>query len=207
MAHARQHPFFKRLIQGPLLFLAIIVVTVDDAFRAVVLPAVRAFARLHIVRQIEGLIVRLPAYPTLALFLVPLGILEFIKVYALYLIGEGRFGAAALTFVAAKVIGLGLAERLFTISRDKLLSIGWFAAGYRKIIAVRDFVHEWLERRLFWQRAKRVLRHLHRRLRAAREGLARAIARLRAEIAARAGRGRFAAARRRIRRAGRHVQL
>jgi len=186
---ARPPSLARRVLTLPLVVLATILVLVDDLFRSIVKPAAAWLAGLKPFRRLEALIGGLPPYPTLALFLIPMAVIWPIKLYALYLIGLGHVGEGMAAFVVAKVVGVGLAERLFAISRDKLLSIGWFAAGYRKVLAVRDFVHAWLERRLFWQRAKRVLRHLHRRLRAAREGLARAIARLRAEIAARAGRG------------------
>src|SRR5215212_9264873 len=110
-----------RVLRLPLLALAVLVVLVDDAFRAVVVPAVRALARLRLVQRLEAAIARLPAYAVLALFLVPLAILEPLKIYGLFLFGEGRFIAGILVFVVAKVVGLGLAERLFAVGRDKLL--------------------------------------------------------------------------------------
>jgi hypothetical protein len=73
-----------------------------------------------------------------------------IKLYALYLIGLGHVTYGALAFVVAKVVGIGLAERLFALSRDKLLSIGWFAKGYFFVIAVRDRVHLYLKGTRWW---------------------------------------------------------
>src|SRR4029078_2094557 len=89
-------------------------------------------------RRLEALIGGLPPYPTLALFLIPMAVIWPIKLYALYLIGLGHVVEGAAAFAVAKVVGIGLAERLFAISRDKLLSIGWFAKAYYAVIRIPD---------------------------------------------------------------------
>ena len=191
---SRPHHFLaralRRLLRLPLLAGAIALVLLDDAFRVWVKPAAARLARLQLLRRLEAWIAGLPAYATLALFVVPLAVIEPLKLYALYLFGEGRWAMGLLTFVVAKVVGIGLAERLFAIGRDKLLSIGWFAALYRRAITVRDRVHALLERSEAWQSAK----DLAARLRAAaRSGLVRARAAVGAVFA---GGGRLTAARR-----------
>jgi hypothetical protein len=97
-----------------------------------------------------------------------------------------------MTFVVAKVVGLGLAERLFAIGRDKLLSIRWFARCHGRILAIRDHVHGWLERRRIWRQALRLVHAIRGSLAAIRARLG--------HILRRSGRGWFAAARRRLRR-------
>jgi hypothetical protein len=175
MSHSsRSHSsILGRLLRPPLLVLAVIVVLVDDAFRAAVVPAVRALARLHLVQRVEAAVARLPPYAVLALFVVPLAILEPLKIYGLFLFGEGRFLAGILVFVVAKVVGLGLAERLFAVGRDKLLSIGWFAACHRRVVGIRDVVHDWLETTTFWPKAKVFVARVRDRLRVVRAGIAR----------------------------------
>src|SRR4051812_43384961 len=179
-----------RLLRLPLLALAVLVVLVDDAFRAVVVPSVRALSRLRLVQRVEAAVAKLPPYGVLALFLVPLAIIEPLKVYGLLLFGEGRFIAGIMVFVVAKVVGLGLAERLFAIGRDKLLSIGWFCACYRRVIVIRDAVHDWLESTSFWPRVKRLAAGIRGRLQPVRAGVARMVAGL-------GGEGRLVAAARR----------
>jgi hypothetical protein len=181
-----------RLMKPPLLAAALFVVLLDDAFRTFVIPAVRALAKLALIRRVEARIAGLPPHGILLLFLIPLAIIEPFKIYALYLIGQGRFLAAVMTFVLAKVVGLGLAERLFAIGRDKLLSIRWFAWCHGRILAIRDHVHGWLERRRIWRQALRLVRAIRDRLAAIRTYLS--------QILKRSGRGWFAAARRRLRR-------
>ena len=181
-----------RLARTPLLAAAIAAVLLDDAFRAVVVPAVRAVAGLALIRRVEARIAGLPPRAILLLFVVPLAVIEPFKIYALYLVGQGRFAAAAATFVVAKVVGLGLAERLFAIGRDKLLSIPWFAWCHARILAIRSRVHGWLERRRIWRQAADVARRLRRSLAAVRLASGRFVRR--------AGRDRLAAARRLARR-------
>ena len=141
----------------PLVGLATVLVLFDDLFRSAVKPAVAWLARLKPVRRIEAFVAGLPPYPTLALFLIPMAIIWPIKLYALYLIGLGHVAYGALAFVAAKVVGIGLAERLFAISRNKLLSIGWFARGYFFVIAMRDRVHLYLKGTRWWPALVRAL--------------------------------------------------
>lgn len=181
----------RRLLNAPLLVLAVIMVLVDDAFRAFVIPAVRALARLAPIKKIEATIAGMSPHAILMLFLIPLAIIEPFKVYALYLFGEGQFLAGVLMFFLAKVVGLGLAERLFAIGRDKLLSIRWFAWCHARILTVRDYVHARLQRMKVWHRALHVVRAVRRGLAATRRRLV--------HLVAHTGQGRLADARRRAR--------
>lgn len=70
-------------------------------------------------------------YPSLALFVIPVIVLEPAKPLAGYLIGTGHFFAGAVTFITAEVLKLTFVERLFHLNRTKLLSIPAFAWGYR----------------------------------------------------------------------------
>lgn len=193
MADRRPSRFLsvRRILNAPLLLIAVLIVLVDDFFRAFVIPAVRALAQLGLIRRIEASIAKLPPVGILLLFLIPLAIIEPFKIYALYLFGEGRFLAGILTFMLAKVVGLGLAERLFAIGRDKLLSIRWFAWCHARALSIRDHVHAWLARTRFWPQAKRFVGFVRGRAAALRRGVARLL-HLRPK-------GRLAAARRRVR--------
>ena len=188
----------RHLLRLPLLALALAAVLVDDAFRALVVPAVRALARLGLIRRIEGRIAALPPTAILPLFLIPLAIIEPLKIYALYLIGQGRFVAAAMSLVAAKGVGLGLAERLLSIGRDKLLSIRWFGWCYRKLVGLKDAIRAWLLATSFWPATVRLVRRVRGALAAARRWLGSFGARARGGTLA----ARLAAARRLARRTG-----
>jgi len=182
----------RKVLDPVLLTLAVCVVLVDDAFRAFVIPAVQALARVPLVRWCEQVIARLPPYGILMLFLIPLAIIEPFKIYALYLFSLGHFASGLLTFFVAKVVGLGLAERLFAIGRDKLLTIGWFAWCFTRGVAIRDFVHGWLEGTWAWRQAHRIAGTTRAMLARAGSALARLLPQERR-------RGRLAAAFRRVR--------
>jgi hypothetical protein len=175
---SRKRTVLKRTLLAPVAVLAAIIVVVDDLFRSFVSPAVRWLASLRPVQRLESAVAALPPYPTLALFLIPMAIIWPIKLYGLYLIGLGHWLMGMAAFVVAKVVGIGLAERLFALSRDKLLSIPWFARAYYAVMAVRDRVHDYLKTTRFWPAFVRLVRRLREGLRRVRAGVAVALRRL-----------------------------
>ena len=104
-----------------------------------------AFARIH------RWVLSLSPYPTLLLFIVPLVILEPAKPAAAYLVGTGHACLGLVLLASAEILKIVLIERLFSVSRDKLLSIPAFAWAYRKYSAVRD----WFTSLETWQLAMR----------------------------------------------------
>jgi hypothetical protein len=93
-------------------------------------------------------------FPSLALFAVPLIVLEPVKPVAAYLIGTGQI-AVGMVGITALVIGeilkLVVGERLFKLCRRKLLKIRIFAGCYGRW---RQGV-DWLVSMKAWQAARR----------------------------------------------------
>jgi len=170
---ARIRRRIRRLLTLPLVLVAIVLVLFDDLFRPWVKAAVARLARLPLWRWIESRIERLPPYATLALFLIPVAIIEPLKVYALYLMGLGHVLGGVLTLVVAKIVGVGLAERLFAISRDKLLSIRWFAWCLERAVAFKTVVHDWITQSQIWLLAKRLAAHAREAIRRVRAWMGR----------------------------------
>src|SRR4051812_37246335 len=160
--------WMRRVLTLPLMFVVVALVLFDDLFRPWVKSAVARLARLPLWRWIESRIARLSPYAALALFLIPVAIIEPLKVYALYLMGSGHVIAGILTLVVAKIVGVGLAERLFAISRDKLLSIGWFAWCFDRAVALKDTVHDWVTQSPAWALAMRLTARAREALRRVR---------------------------------------
>lgn len=94
-----------------------------------------------VARSIESL----PPYGALPFFLIPVAVIEPLKVLALREIAHGRFFLGALVFVVLKFVGVGLVAFIFDLTRDKLLSIGWFALFYDWVIYWRDKAHAFIE--------------------------------------------------------------
>jgi len=74
---------------------------------------------------------------TLIVFVVPVILLFPLKIAGLWFISHGRFVAATLTVVVAKLLGLGVTAFIFDITRDKLLQMPWFKWGYDWVLRLR----------------------------------------------------------------------
>jgi hypothetical protein len=94
-------------------------------------------------------IASLGPYPTLALFAVPLIVLEPVKPVAAYLTATGHIATGMIVLVVGEILKLVLVERLFSLSRDKLISIPAFAWAYGRYLQAK----EWLESLEAWQTA------------------------------------------------------
>src|SRR5215470_959160 len=108
-------------------------------------------------------------YQTLALFLVPLIILEPVKPVAAYLAARGHFMRSMAVLVVGEILKVTIVERLFHVGRPKLMMIPTFARIYNYVMAW----YAWFEALPPWQavlrRARAVkaqVRVVWRRLRA-----------------------------------------
>jgi hypothetical protein len=102
----------------------------------------------HVVlRRLGAWIRSLPPYPSLALFSVPVIILEPVKPVAAYLAATGQMLGSALTLIIGELLKLVLVERLFSLTRDKLMKIPKFAWAYGKFQQAKA----WLEATQAWQ--------------------------------------------------------
>ena len=128
-------------------FLAVVYLLVDLIFIGVAKPISNWVGGHLIPRGLRTWIRSLPPYPSLALFSVPVILLEPIKPFAAYLAATGQFMTAALTLVSGELVKLVLVERLFSLTRDKLLKIPAFAWAYHNYQRARA----WLEATEAWQ--------------------------------------------------------
>jgi hypothetical protein len=90
---------------------------------------------------------RLGPYQSLLFLVVPLTIVEPLKLLALFVIGGGHFIAGILIMISAYAGSLFITERLFTILKPKLLIVPWVACAWRLFVTVRDKLIYWLRRR------------------------------------------------------------
>ena len=157
----------KRILKPVTYILAPIYFLVDAAFMAVAGPIARWIGRHFEFRRLRAWIKSLPPYPSLALFSVPVIILEPVKPIAAYLTATGQFMSGAVTFIVGELLKLVLVERLFHLTRDKLMRIPAFAWAYGKYTAAKA----WLQATEAW----RTIRALAR---AAKDVVARARAKL-----------------------------
>jgi hypothetical protein len=86
-------------------------------------------------------------YPSLALFSVPVLVLEPVKPLAAYLAATGQFVSSILTLTVGELLKLVLVERLFSLTRDKLMKIPAFAWAYGRFRQAKA----WLEATEAWR--------------------------------------------------------
>jgi hypothetical protein len=85
---------------------------------------------------IEGL----GPYQSLLLLIVPACLVEPMKLAAVAVAGDGHWVTGTGMIIAAYAASLLLVERLFLIVKPKLLTLRWFASGWRRFVALRAMV-------------------------------------------------------------------
>jgi hypothetical protein len=108
----------------------------------------------------------------LALFSVPVILLEPVKFVAAYIAATGNFIAALFTFASGELLKIVLIERLFDLTREKLLKISAFAWIYGHYVQAR----EWIKRSEAWQAIRRLSQSARQAIRSWR-ALAKQVAR------------------------------
>jgi hypothetical protein len=115
---------------------------------------------------VESVIIRLPPYAALVVFVLPSALLLPLKFLALFLVAKGQIVLAGLLFVAAKVVATALVARLFMLTQPALMQIGWFASAHDTLMPWKDALVERVHASWPW-RAGRVLKERVKRLLAA----------------------------------------
>jgi hypothetical protein len=127
-----------KLLFGPLVFVAAAIYFVIDALVLSILsPLFRRLAHLAIFQTIAGHLASLGPYATLAIFLIPLIMLEPVKPVGVYLMASGHFYFGVVVLGIGEVLKILIVERIFHIGRPKLMRIKAFAWTY-------NFVLNWL---------------------------------------------------------------
>ena len=127
----------KRVLTPVVLVLATVYFLIDAVFLSILKPIAARLARLPIFAGLTAWVKSLGPYASLALFIVPVLLLEPIKPIGAFLIGRRHFVVGLLLVILGEVLKVAIVERLFHLNRDKLMSIALFARCY-------NFVTRWL---------------------------------------------------------------
>jgi hypothetical protein len=150
--------FALRQILKPIAYVAAAVYfIVDVLLLGVARPISRWFAANFPMPRLRAWIKSLPPYPCLALFSVPVILLEPVKMIAAYMAATGPFIWAAMTFAIGEILKLVLVERLFELTKTKLMKIPAFAWAYGHYAKAKAWVKQ--------TEALRVLRSLSQLIR------------------------------------------
>lgn len=85
-------------------------------------------------RWVQGL----GPYASLCVVVVPLAIVEPLKLVAAVVAGTGHWLTGTITIVCAYLVSLFFVERLFVIAKPKLLTLHWFAVGWNWFVRMRS---------------------------------------------------------------------
>jgi hypothetical protein len=127
----------KTIFKPLVIVVAALYLVIDALALSVLKPLLKKIAKLRLFAFIARWIASLSPYATLALFLIPLILLEPVKPLSAYLVASGQFKFGMFVLVVGEILKITIVERIFHIGRDKLLTIKAFAFVY-------DFVWGWL---------------------------------------------------------------
>ena len=103
--------------------------------------------RFTVLASARRRIQKLGPCPSMVLMVVPLILVEPLKLAALFLAGNGHWLTGTWMIVAAYAGSLLIVERLFRTVKPKLMTIGWFARVWTWFVGLRDKVISWGSRR------------------------------------------------------------
>ena len=137
----------KRILTPVTYVIAALYFLVDAAFMAIAKPISDWLAGHIVLKRLCTWIRSLRPYPSLALFSVPVIMLEPVKPVAAYLAVTGQMLGSIVTLIAGELLKLVLLERLFSLTRDKLMRIPAFLWAYTKFRQAKA----WVEATEAWQ--------------------------------------------------------
>jgi hypothetical protein len=147
---SRENQIVNRILKPLIFVIAAVYFLVDAVVLTLARPIARWLAGHWVFDRLRTWIISLRPYPTLALFMVPVLILEPVKPVAAYLTATGHIAGGLTVLLVGELLKLVLIERLFCISREKLMSIAAFAWCYDRLRQAR----EWVESFRVWQLAR-----------------------------------------------------
>jgi hypothetical protein len=122
----------KRVLKPIIVVLAVLYFLIDLLFLSIVRPVGRWLMRLPIIQRLQTWIDTLNRYTALALFLLPVVLLEPVKPLGFYLMAHRHFWFGLGLIIIVEFVKLTLIERLFHMTQSKLMTFGWFAWCYHR---------------------------------------------------------------------------
>ena len=82
-------------------------------------------------------------YLSLVVLLVPLLLVEPLKLVGLFVAGKGHWLTGTGMLLMAYAVSLLFVERLFRVVKPKLMTLSWFARSWTRFVACRNKVIPW----------------------------------------------------------------
>lgn len=147
--------FLKRVFSPPLTVLGALLMFLEEWLWEHLQRLMAAIGRLPAVRALEAAIARLPPYPAMAVFLLPVLLLLPVKLVALWFIVRGQAVLGLLVIVIAKLIGTAFVTRIFVLCKPNLLALNWFQRLHDGVLAIRERLYAYVRASSLWQAARR----------------------------------------------------
>ena len=144
--------WLKRFLTPPLIVLAALVMWWEEWLWERLKWLTGLIAWLPFVRWYDAAMLRLPLYPMMVVFLLPLVLLFPVKLLALYWLAKGYWLASATTYIAEKVFGTAIVARSYVICRPRLLTIVWFRRLHDWLIVTRNHLYSAIRAMPIYQR-------------------------------------------------------
>ena len=145
---------------APLVFLAAVVLLVEEWCWDTGLRLTRALARWPALAALENRVRALPPYGALCAFVLPGLLLLPVKVLALLAIAHGHALSGIATIVLAKVGGAAVVARLYVLTLPTLLAVTWFARCHGWFMVTKTRCLDYLRASRAYHLAGRALRGL-----------------------------------------------
>ncbi|MEP7155201.1 MAG: hypothetical protein ABI905_05480 [Betaproteobacteria bacterium] len=159
-----KRPWPRRLLRSLITIPLALWVFLEEWVWDFVLAATAWLAKLPPIRWLENVVSKLPPYAAMFVFLVPAALLLPFKLAAFWLIAHGHGVFGLQVFIVAKLLGTALLARIFSLTKNALLTIGWFAKLYFAFTA-------WKERLYAYVRALPAYQAMRERAQAIKAGV------------------------------------
>lgn len=159
---------WRRALGFPFILLLAILLWLEEWLWEPLGELMRLVGALPIIRHVETLMRRAPPWLALALFGVPMLTLLPFKIVGLWLMSRGYFVLGTCVFLAAKVVGTAICARIFSLTRDTLMSLPWFARLWQWFVDLRAAVYARVKAHPAWQMAHRMAERVRQALKALR---------------------------------------
>ncbi|MGM9482482.1 hypothetical protein ACS5PN_14925 [Roseateles sp. NT4] len=135
-------------------------------------PLRRVFAliaKLPVIRQFEALLKRLPPRWAFVVLILPSLLILPIKLLAVWLVAQGRYGLGVVLVIGAKLVGTALLAWLFQLIQPALMQLPWFARFYARWTRWKADLLVWIRSSGVWRTARAIKLRVKRLFRRGRQ--------------------------------------
>jgi hypothetical protein len=172
----------RRILRAPFVLLVWLWILIDETLVAAFRPLATWLVSFDTVHRLEAWIGRQNRIASLIILAVPLILIEPPKILAVLLIAEGKVKFGTVLLITSYLIGLVAVERVFHITKPKLMTIGWFAWGYGLYLRVKDWAFAIVLNSPAWKAASEMVERVKAAMRPSLQALRMAGLKLAARV-------------------------